>query len=70
MAEIANRVTCPAYNRNSIKTGIVHVGIGGFHRAHEAFYTDELLQKGTTDWGICGVALLDFDTKIYKILIR
>ena len=68
LAEIANRVTCPTYNRNTIKTGIVHVGIGGFHRAHEAFYTDELLQKGTKNWGICGVALLDFDTKIYNTL--
>ncbi|WP_372744679.1 mannitol dehydrogenase family protein [Lutibacter sp.] len=69
LAEIANRITCPTYNRSAIKTGIVHVGIGGFHRAHEAFYTDELLQnESNTDWGICGVALLDFDTKIYNTL--
>ncbi len=69
LAEIANRITCPTYNRSTIKTGIVHVGIGGFHRAHEAFYTDELLQnQANSDWGICGVALLDFDTKIYNTL--
>lgn len=68
LAEIGNRIACPTYNRANIKTGIVHVGVGGFHRAHEAFYTDELLQKGNTDWGICGIALLDFDTKIYNVL--
>ncbi|XMO86857.1 mannitol dehydrogenase family protein [Algibacter sp. AS12] len=59
----------PNYNRDAIKTGIVHVGIGGFHRAHEALYTDDLLHDKTVkDWGICGVALLDFDTKIYNTL--
>jgi len=69
LAEIANQIPCPTYDRNNIKTGIVHVGIGGFHRAHEALYTDQLLHDPSmTDWGICGVALLDFDTKIYNIL--
>ncbi|MFB9056739.1 mannitol dehydrogenase family protein [Mariniflexile ostreae] len=69
LAEIANRIPCPTYNRSSIKTGIVHVGIGGFHRAHEALYTDQLLHdESITDWGICGVALLNFDTKIYHTL--
>ncbi|MCG1037595.1 mannitol dehydrogenase family protein [Polaribacter sargassicola] len=69
LALIANKVSCPTYNRDNIKTGIVHVGIGGFHRAHEAFYTDQLLHdENVTDWGICGVALLDFDTKIYNVL--
>ncbi|MDV7188300.1 mannitol dehydrogenase family protein [Lutibacter sp. TH_r2] len=69
LAEIANKVPCPTYNRNNIKTGIVHVGIGGFHRAHEAFYTDQLLHdESVKEWGICGVALLDFDTKIYNTL--
>ena len=64
-----DRVATPQYNRDNIKTGIVHIGIGGFHRAHEAFYTDQLLHnESVTDWGICGVALLDFDTKIYNTL--
>ncbi|QCX38940.1 mannitol dehydrogenase family protein [Aureibaculum algae] len=69
LAEIAKRISCPTYNRSNIKTGIVHVGIGGFHRAHEAFYTDALLHDDSIkDWGICGVALLEFDTKIYNTL--
>lgn len=66
---ISERISTPKYNRSIIKTGIVHIGIGGFHRAHEAFYTDQLLQDETVkDWGICGVALLEFDTKIYNTL--
>lgn len=64
-----DQVTIPKYNRLKVKTGIVHVGVGGFHRAHQAFYTDQLLhQEGVTDWGICGVSLLDSDTKIQKTL--
>ncbi|SDR96318.1 mannitol 2-dehydrogenase [Polaribacter sp. KT25b] len=69
LAVIAKKVSCPTYNRSNIKTGIIHVGIGGFHRAHEAFYTDQLLHdESVTEWGICGIALLDFDAKIYNTL--
>lgn len=68
LPEISGHITAPLYNRSKVKAGIVHVGVGGFHRAHEAFYTDELLQQGITDWGICGVALLSFDQKIYNVL--
>ncbi|UMB54644.1 mannitol dehydrogenase family protein [Lutibacter sp. A64] len=69
LAEISKRISCPSYNRKNIKTGIVHVGIGGFHRAHEAYYTDQLLHdEAVKEWGICGVALLNFDTKIYNTL--
>ncbi|ANW95981.1 mannitol dehydrogenase [Wenyingzhuangia fucanilytica] len=64
-----DQVAIPQYNRAEVKTGIVHVGIGGFHRAHQALYTDDLLhQEGNNDWGICGVALLKFDQKIYNTL--
>ena len=66
---LPGEVVIPAYDRSKIKTGIVHIGIGGFHRAHEAFYTDQILQHhGVTDWGICGVALLDADRKIFNTL--
>ena len=69
LSKLENQVSIPKYHRSNIKTGIVHVGIGGFHRAHQAYYTDTLLQdESIKDWGICGVALLDFDTKIYNTL--
>ncbi|MBU2921072.1 mannitol dehydrogenase family protein [Winogradskyella psychrotolerans] len=66
---ISERVSTPKYNRTQLTTGIVHIGIGGFHRAHEAFYTDQLLHDTSiTNWAICGVALLPHDTKIYQTL--
>ncbi len=49
-------VALPAYERRAVQTGIVHFGPGGFHRAHQAFYVDRLLQDDKR-WGICGVAL-------------
>lgn len=59
----------PTYDRSKVKTGIVHIGVGGFHRAHEAFYTDQLLaHHHSFDWGICGIALLERDRKIYETL--
>jgi mannitol 2-dehydrogenase len=69
LKELADRVAIPNYNRENIKTGIVHIGVGGFHRAHQAMYLDQLLHdKANVNWGICGVALLHFDQKIYNTL--
>ena len=69
LSNISERISLPQYDRAKVKAGIVHVGVGGFHRAHEAFYTDQLLYDSSiTDWGICGVALLKFDTRIYNTL--
>jgi len=46
-----------SYDRVAITTGIVHFGIGNFHRAHQAVYVEELLERGDTQWGITGVSL-------------
>ncbi|MGB1692729.1 MAG: mannitol dehydrogenase family protein [bacterium] len=46
-----------SYDRRKIEVGIVHLGIGAFHRAHQAFYTDQVLEKDGGDWAICGVSL-------------
>lgn len=52
----------PTYQRGpAIKEGIVHIGVGGFHRAHLAYYVDQLMHQGVTDWAICGVGLQPFD---------
>ncbi len=62
-------VMVPSYDRQKIKHGIVHIGVGGFHRAHQALYTDDLLQNhGITNWGICGVGLLPQDKQMEKAL--
>lgn len=49
----------PTYDRAKVRTGIVHFGVGGFHRAHQAMFVDRLLNAGANeDWGICGVGVL------------
>ncbi len=66
---LPTEVIVPSYDRSKVKCGIVHVGIGGFHRAHQAVYTDDLLKCGSsTDWGIFGIALLDADRKMFETL--
>lgn len=59
----------PSYNRDEIQVGIVHFGVGGFHRAHQAMYVDQLLEQGlATDWGICGVGVLPSDRKMADVM--
>jgi fructuronate reductase len=48
---------CPSYERDEINIGIVHLGLGAFHRSHQAMYTEQLVNlQGGGDWGICGVS--------------
>jgi len=57
-----DRVPAPAYDRDQVVPGVVHVGVGGFHRAHQAMYQDRLMNMGLAmDWGICGVGMLPAD---------
>lgn len=57
------------YNRSEVQSGIVHIGVGNFHRAHEAYYTNLLLEDATQHaWGICGVALMPTDEQLFKAL--
>ncbi|MFX6465478.1 hypothetical protein ABTG07_19360, partial [Acinetobacter baumannii] len=46
----------PAYDRKALDLGIVHLGVGAFQRAHQAAYTDALLEKRFGAWGIAGVS--------------
>ncbi|MBL0841423.1 mannitol dehydrogenase family protein [Pseudomonas mediterranea] len=51
-------VALPAYPLGDLRQGIAHIGVGGFHRAHQAYYTDALMNTGADlDWAICGVGL-------------
>ncbi len=47
----------PTYDPSTVGIGIVHLGIGAFHRAHQAVYTDAAMAHAGGDWGICGVSL-------------
>jgi mannitol 2-dehydrogenase len=61
-------VATPQYDRSRVTIGIVHFGVGGFHRAHEAMYTDRLLAQGHRDWGICGIGTQPADKRMGKLL--
>src|SRR3954447_6296495 len=52
----------PAYDRSRVTPGIVHLGIGAFHRAHQAIFVDDLLARGAMDWGIIGASLRSRET--------
>ncbi len=62
LSRLPGNVRVPKYDRTQIANGIVHIGVGGFHRSHQAFYLDEYFhQHPGSEWGICGVGLLDID---------
>ncbi|HEX4200918.1 MAG TPA: hypothetical protein VHY59_05325, partial [Chthoniobacterales bacterium] len=62
-------VGIPKYDRKAVGQSICHVGVGGFHRAHQALYADDLLQQGSNrEWGICGIGLLPHDIRIRDVL--
>jgi mannitol 2-dehydrogenase len=68
LPEIAARgVATPSYERRSLTPAILHVGVGGFHRAHMAVYTDDVAAAGGR-WGIRGVGLLDSDRRMADTL--
>lgn len=62
-------IPIPRYDRSKISIGIVHFGVGGFHRSHQAMYLDNLLNQGLArDWGICGVGVLPGDRRMRDAL--
>jgi mannitol 2-dehydrogenase len=63
------KIPVPSYDRSRVTVGIVHFGVGGFHRAHQAMYIDQLMEQGKAlDWGICGVGVMPFDLKMKEAL--
>jgi mannitol 2-dehydrogenase len=64
LPHLAAEVRLPAYALSDTRQGIAHIGVGGFHRAHQAYYTDALMNLGIDlDWAICGVGLRGEDRR-------
>jgi mannitol 2-dehydrogenase len=62
-------IPVPSYDRSQARVGMVHFGVGGFHRAHQAMYVDQLMEQGKAlDWGICGVGVMPFDLKMKEAM--
>lgn len=62
-------VAVPEYDRTGLVAGIVHFGVGGFHRAHQAMVVDRLLARGEArDFAICGVGVLEQDRRMKDVM--
>lgn len=78
LARLPAEVERPGYDRASVKTGVVHLGIGAFHRAHQAVVFDDALRSGDLRWGVLGVSLrsagvrdqLNPQDHLYSVVIR
>ncbi|NNC23374.1 mannitol dehydrogenase family protein [Salinisphaera sp. USBA-960] len=66
---IGERVAVPTYDRSALTPGIIHFGVGGFHRAHQAMLLDRLMNDGEAhDWAIRGVGVLPGDKRMKQIM--
>ena len=63
LARLPAGVARPGYDRSAVRPGIVHLGVGAFHRAHQAAYTDAVLAAGDARWGITAASLRSPDTR-------
>ncbi|TWG99526.1 mannitol 2-dehydrogenase [Mesorhizobium sp. J18] len=62
-------ISRPAYSRDGLSAGILHFGVGNFHRAHQAVYLDDLFNTGNDhDWAIVGAGVLPSDEKMRQML--
>ncbi len=69
LPSLRDRLPTPTYDRSRLGTGIVHFGVGGFHRAHEAMYLDRLMTDGKAlDWAICGVGVMPADRRMKEVM--
>lgn len=53
----SGRLRVPTYDRAALTPAVVHFSVGGFHRAHQLVYFDDLAEQGVSDWGVIGVGL-------------
>ena len=68
LERLGGGVRVPTYDRAALRRGIVHIGVGGFHRAHLATYVDELCESGNRDWSIVGAGVLAGDARMAATL--
>ncbi|NHZ66277.1 mannitol dehydrogenase family protein [Massilia genomosp. 1] len=70
LAHLPSTIPGPAYDRSIPARSIVHIGVGGFFRSHQALYLDDLLRlPGHTAWGYCGVGLLPIDAAMRDAML-
>jgi mannitol 2-dehydrogenase len=69
LSQLPEEVARPAYDRTALKPGIVHIGLGNFHRAHMSWYMSQLFARGLdTDWAILGAGVRPTDAQMRERL--
>jgi len=69
LTSLPESVPGPEYERDGHRIGIVHFGVGGFHRAHQAMFVDRIMNAGAGhEWGICGVGVLESDRTMAEVM--
>jgi len=69
LGQVIAPVATPTYDRSMLTAGIIHFGVGGFHRGHQAKYLDALMNEGkASDWAICGMGVLPSDAHMRDVL--
>ena len=63
LPKLPPEMRAPTYDATRLETGIVHLGVGAFHRAHQAVYTEDVIQSGDMRWGILGASLRSAETR-------
>ena len=55
LASVAPGIRCPAYDRENLRVGMAHLGVGAFHRCHQAVFADDMLEAAMGPWGVVGI---------------
>lgn len=62
LSSLPSKIARPSYDRSALSTGIVHIGLGNFHRAHQSWYLHRLMEQGLAhDWAIIGAGVRPYD---------
>ena len=70
LLNLSKDILRPSYDRSTLRPGIVHIGLGNFHRAHQAWYLHRLMQQGwALDWAIIGAGIRSYDVAMRKKLL-
>ncbi|SON54234.1 Mannitol 2-dehydrogenase [Hartmannibacter diazotrophicus] len=69
LSQLPGNVQRPVYDRSRLTPGIVHIGLGNFHRAHQSWYLHRLMQRGLAqDWAIVGAGVRPYDEEMRRKL--
>jgi mannitol 2-dehydrogenase len=71
LSQLPDSIAVPTYDRQALSAGIVHIGVGNFHRAHQAYYLDRLFVQGDDlDWAIIGAGVKPYDGQMRERLAQ